>query len=99
MRTSGLVAARAQAGTVEGVAIRRSLAPYGVRDLLVQIGLWVVFALPTRPCAAPWCTIERALSGRELTIRRAPYGTRRDKILVEDLVTWIRNTWTVRNLK
>jgi hypothetical protein len=27
------------------VAIRRSLAPYGVRDLLVQIGLWVVFGL------------------------------------------------------
>jgi len=27
------------------VAIRRSLAPYGVSDLLVQIGLWVVFGL------------------------------------------------------
>lgn len=27
------------------MAIRRSLAPYGVRDLLVQIGLWVVFGL------------------------------------------------------
>jgi membrane-associated phospholipid phosphatase len=45
MRTSRPVAARSQAGSAEGVAIRRSLAPYGVCDLLVQIGLWVVFGL------------------------------------------------------
>jgi hypothetical protein len=45
MRTSRPVAARARRGSAEGVAIRRSLAPYGVCDLLVQIGLWVVFGL------------------------------------------------------
>ena len=41
--------------------------------------------------------VDRAVAEGKLPIYRTPYGIRKDKILVQDIVEWIKRDWKRRS--